>query len=207
MDKKISIATSPNGPLVVKNLANLTEANGNSFSIKKKAVALCRCGNSKNKPFCDGQHGKIGWSSEKSHDRQPRNIDSYNGKKITIHDDRGICSHAGFCTAGLPKVFQMRTEPWINPDAETVEEIIKTIKKCPSGALSYSIDGILYNKFSKYPKIRIIKDGPYFVNGSIEFYDKDRPETENHYVLCRCGNSKNKPFCDGNHWYAHFKDD
>ncbi len=206
MDKKISIATSPNAPLVVKNLENLTEANGNSFPAKKKAVALCRCGNSKNKPFCDGQHGKISWSDKKSSDRQPRKIDSYNGKKITIHDDRGICSHAGFCTAGLPKVFQMKVEPWINPDAETVEEIIKTIKKCPSGALSYSIDGILYNKFSEYPKITITKDGPYCVNGSIEFYDKDRPETENHYTLCRCGNSKNKPFCDGQHWYIHFKD-
>ncbi|GAH84748.1 unnamed protein product, partial [marine sediment metagenome] len=168
---------------------------------------LCRCGNSKNKPFCDGTHGKTGWTDEKLEGRQPRKIDSYKSKKITIHDNRGICSHVGFCTDGLPKVFQIGVEPWINPDAETVGKIIQTIEKCPSGALSYSIDSVLYNKFSEHPEIKITEDGPYFVKGSIELHDKDRPESEEHYTLCRCGKSKNKPFCDGQHWYTQFKDD
>ena len=193
--------------MVVKNLKELTEANGNIFSIEKKTTALCRCGESKNKPFCDGTHGKINWTDEKKEGRQPRKLDSYVGKKITIHDDRGICSHAGFCTDGLPKVFQMRTEPWINADAETVEKIIETIKKCPSGALSYTIDGILYNKFSEQPEIQIIEDGPYFIKGSIELHDEDKPESKDHFALCRCGKSKNKPFCNGQHWYHKFRDE
>lgn len=205
--KKISISSSPNGPLVIKNLQSLTEANGNSYPVKKSSIALCRCGHSKSKPFCDGTHGKVGWTDDKMEGRQPRKTDNYIGKTITIHDDRGICSHAGFCTDGLPKVFQMRVEPWINADAESVEKIIQTIKKCPSGALSYSIDGVLYNRFSEHPEINITEDGPYVVKGTIELQDDDHPELIEHYALCRCGNSKNKPFCDGQHWYTKFKDE
>ncbi len=206
MSKKISISTSPNGPLVVRDMENLTEGNGNIFPVKKKTTALCRCGESKHKPFCDGTHGKIGWTDEKLEGRQPRKKGSYQGKKITIHDNRGICAHVGFCTAGLPKVFQMGVEPWINPDAETVEKVIKTIKKCPSGALSYSIDGVLYDKFTEQPEIKVTEDGPYFVTGSVELHDNDHPESEEHFALCRCGKSKNKPFCDGQHWYTQFRD-
>ncbi len=203
---KIKISTSVNGPLIVKNLPQLTEANGNLFSLKKATVALCRCGKSKNKPFCDGTHGKIGWKSEKLEGRQPRRVDSYVGK-ITIHDDRGICSHAGFCTNGLPKVFRMATEPWIDADAETVEKIINTIKKCPSGALSYSIDGKLYNSFSEQAEVQVTEDGPYFVIGNLELKDTDHPESKEHFALCRCGKSRNKPFCDGQHWYHKFRDE
>ncbi len=206
MPDKISISTSHNGPLVVRNIENLTEGNGNIFPVKKKTTALCRCGESKHKPFCDGTHGKIGWTDEKQEGRQPRISDNYKSKKITIHDNRGICAHVGFCTAGLPKVFQMGVEPWINPDAETVERIIETIKKCPSGALSYSIDGVLYDKFTEQPEIKVTEDGPYFVKGFLELHDKDHPESEEHFALCRCGKSKNKPFCDGQHWYTQFRD-
>ncbi|MBC8314027.1 MAG: CDGSH iron-sulfur domain-containing protein [Bacteroidetes bacterium] len=207
MKEKIKISTSANGPLIVKNLKQITEANGNIFSVDKLTVALCRCGESKNKPFCDGTHGRIGWTDEKQEGRQPRKADNYIGKKNTIHDDRGICSHAGFCTDGLPKVFQMGVEPWINPDGETIEQIIETIKKCPSGALSYSVDGKLNNKFSEQPEVQITKDGPILVKGTIELNDDDHPESEDHYALCRCGKSRNKPFCDGQHWYHKFRDE
>ncbi len=206
MIKQTSISTSKNGPLVVKNLKTITGSNGNIYTIREKALALCRCGNSKSKPFCDGTHGKTGWSDEKLPGRQPRKTDIYPGKKITIHNNRGICAHVGYCTSGLPAVFRMGVEPWIDPDAETVEKIIETVKKCPSGALSYSIDGVLYDKYSDHPEIRITEDGPYFVRGSISLQDDDLPESEEHYALCRCGKSKNKPFCDGQHWYTRFKD-
>jgi len=203
---KTKIKTSKNGPLVVKNLKSITEANGNIFPINKKTVALCRCGKSKSTPFCDGTHGKIGWTDEKKEGRQPRKIHDYVGKEITIHDNRGICAHVGFCTDGLPKVFRMYTEPWINPDGATIEKVIETIKKCPSGALSYSIDNVKYNKYSDTPNIKITEDGPYFVSGNIELQDNDKPESKEHFALCRCGNSKNKPFCDGQHWYTKFSD-
>ncbi len=207
MDKKVVISTSINGPLVVKNVKSLTESNRNIFSVKKINIALCRCGESKHKPFCDGTHGKIGWTSEKLPSQISRKTDSYKGKQITIHDNRDICAHIGFCTAGLPGVFQMGVEPWINPDAETIEKIIETIEKCPSGALSYSIDGVLYDTFAEHPEIIITEDGPYFVKGTIELHDKNMSQSEEHYALCRCGKSKNKPFCDGQHWYTKYKDE
>lgn len=205
--EKIMISTALNGPLVVSGLKQLIEANGNIFPLKKQTLALCRCGKSENKPFCDGTHGKINWTDEKKAGRQPRQVNDFIGKRITIHDDRGICSHAGFCTDGLPRVFKTGIEPWIDVDAETHEKIIDTIKKCPSGALSYSIDRVKYDKFSDTPEIMITKDGPYYVKGSIKLKDSDNPESQEHFALCRCGDSKNKPFCDGQHWYSKFRDD
>ncbi len=207
MKKNISIAPAKNGPLIVTGLPRLTEANGNIHLLKKSTVALCRCGASGRKPFCDGSHGRMGWTDEKSQGRQPRRVEDYAGKKITIHDDRGICSHAGFCTDGLPKVFRMGTEPWIDPDAETAEKIIRTIRKCPSGALSYSVDGVRYDSFSDTPEIQITQNGPCFVKGFVALKADDQPASKEHFALCRCGKSKNKPFCDGQHWYHKFRDE
>lgn len=206
MKKNVIIRASKNGPYVVSGLKHLTESVGTLIEQNQQAVALCRCGQSANKPFCDGTHGKVGFSDEKLEGRQPRLSEAYVGKEITIHDDRGICAHAGYCTGGLPKVFRMRTEPWIDPDAETVEAIIDTIKKCPSGALSYSIDGIKYDQYSDEPGIVVTEDGPYVVKGTIELMVEDQPESKEHYALCRCGHSKNKPYCNGQHWYVKFKD-
>jgi len=206
-NRKVTITTAKNGPYVVANLITIKESVGTAIPIEGPMMALCRCGESRTKPYCDGAHGKNDFNDGKADDRQPRQSDTYIGKKITIHDDRGICSHAGYCTDGLPKVFRMRTEPWIEPDAETVGKIIETIKKCPSGALSYSIDGIKYDSFSDSVEISMTENGPYTIKGSIELNDDDSPESKEHYTLCRCGHSKNKPFCNGQHWYEKFEDD
>ena len=65
---------------------------------------------------------------------------NYVRRQITIHDNRGICSHAGYCTDNLKAVLQRGKEPWIDPDGATTQEIIDTIKLCPSGALSYLVE-------------------------------------------------------------------
>ena len=200
MKKDTIIKTSKNGPYVVVNLDGLKDVDGCIGSIGESAVALCRCGESKTKPFCDGTHGKIGFSGEKLEGRVPRKLEDYVGKEITIHDDRGICSHAGYCTDGLPKVFRMRTEPWIDPDGASVAEIIETIRKCPSGALSYTVDDIKYNQYYDKEELELAENGPLLVRGSIPLEDEDKPETADHYALCKCGHSRNKPFCSGQHW-------
>lgn len=166
--KKSRIETVPKGPYVIDELENITEGNGNKVNGDEQAKGLCRCGKSKTKPFCDGTHGKIKVDDKKSDDRVPRRVDDYIGEEITIHDDRGICSHAGYCTDGLPKVFKMGIEPWIDPNGETVDKIIETIKKCPSGALSYSIDGVKYDSYYDDEEIVVTKDGPYGIRGSID---------------------------------------
>ncbi len=207
MSNKVIINASKNGPYVLTNLKHIQESVGIEAEIDSPAVALCRCGESSTKPYCDGTHGRIEFKDHKEEGHLPRLSEAYIGKEITIHDDRGICSHAGFCTDGLPKVFRMRSTPWIDPDAETVDKIIKTIRKCPSGALSYSIDGVKYDSFSDKPTVTISEDGPYFVKGGISLEVEDQPESKEHYALCRCGHSKNKPYCNGQHWYLKFKDD
>jgi len=166
-------------------------------------VALCRCGRSANKPFCDGTHVTTGFSSDETDGSEPDRRDDFVGKEVTIHDNRDICAHAGHCTDGLPNVFRHGTEPWIDPDQATTERVIETIRKCPSGALSYSIDGVeLRNPAARQPDVSITVPGPYALTGSVELDEAEWAEgaSEEHFELCRCGGSKRKPFCDGSHW-------
>ena len=80
---------------------------------------------------------------------------------------------------------------------------------CPSGALSYTKDGVHYKDQEREPAIEIAQNGPYNIVGGIEFNDPigSKPESKEHYTLCRCGASKNKPFCTGEHHDIHFEDD
>ena len=209
------ITPSMNGPYFYitdfspEEVEGLTNSKGEKLSNIKPA-ALCRCGQSENKPFCDGTHVKIRFNDRRETDGHLDKRMNYEAVKITIHDNRGICSHAGFCTDGLPSVFKLGEEPWIDPSGASVEEIIETIKKCPSGALSYSIEGIEYRDQDREPAIVVSKDGPYYVTGGITVmgYENRAEEVSNeHCTLCRCGSSKNKPFCDGTHWDIGFKDE
>jgi CDGSH-type Zn-finger protein len=223
--KKPKIMPLSNGPYYLINdmepkvVENLQNSKGESLSVIR-GVSLCRCGASKNKPFCDGTHGMIGFSSEnKEEDTNdtPHQIvkdkrKNYVGKGIAIHDNRRICSHAAECVNNLPSVFKLNARPWINPDAAEIEEIVNTIRKCPSGALSYSIDGIEYqDQNERKPMITVSKGGPYLVTGGIDLIGDNvqwaEGSSKEHYTLCRCGASNNKPFCDGMHRMINFKDD
>jgi CDGSH-type Zn-finger protein len=211
---KPAIACLPNGPYYLLNnlepvlVPNLRDSKGAALS-SVRGVALCRCGGSINKPFCDGTHGTNGFSDKKLTDGSQNKRTNYKGKRITIHDNRGICSHAGFCTDRLAAVFRMNKKPWIDPDGAAVEEIIATIKRCPSGALSYSMDGVEQRDQERSPMVTVTRDGPYAVTGGIKLMGVAMGEgaSEEHYTLCRCGASKNKPFCDGSHWHVGFKDE
>ena len=206
-DKKSSITPTTNGPYLVKHLKDFANQKGPIGT--KETMALCRCGGSANKPFCDGTHAKIGFSSAKLEGRVEDKRENYQGKKITIHDNRGICAHAGRCTDGLPSVFRLKEEPWIDPDATSADEIIATIQKCPSGALSYSVDDVEHRDRDGEPTIFVAPNGPYVVSGGPDLSDTIRLEgtSQEHFTMCRCGGSKNKPFCDGTHWHIKFEDD
>ena len=210
---KPMIVCLPNGPYYLLNdmkrqaVPNLRRADGKACATVR-GVALCRCGGSKNKPFCDGTHGTNGFKDKTlAKGKRPKRT-SYEGKRITIHDDRSICAHAGVCTERLKSVFRGDREPWIDPDGAGMREIVATIKKCPSGALSYSIGGVAQKADERRPLVTVTKDGPYAVTGgvalaNVPFADGASPER---YTLCRCGASRNKPFCDGSHWSVGFKD-
>ena len=206
--KKPIIKCQKNGPYVIRDLEDLTRWDGKTLPTYP-TMSLCRCGQSKNMPDCDGTHVTIGFDSAKTTDGEWDYRANYVGKKITIHDNRGICAHSGYCTDGLPAVWKMGVEPWIDPDGASVEEIIATIKKCPSGALSYSIEDVESRDQDRTPAIQLAKDGPYRVVGGIELFNEPRGEEASleYYALCRCGGSKNKPFCDGTHWHINFRDE
>lgn len=207
------IACLPNGPYYLladttpTAVSNLRRANGEACATVR-GVALCRCGGSKNKPFCDGTHGVNGFTDQRITDDAHNQRVNYVGKRITVHDNRSICAHAGFCTDRLGSVFRMNQEPWIDPDGASTEEIIEAVKKCPSGALSYSVDGIEYRDQDREPMVTVTDDGPYAITGGVELLGVQFGDgaSKEHYTLCRCGASRNKPFCDGSHWNVGFRD-
>ena len=207
MSKPVTIKAAQDGPYIVKELQNFSNRKG---SIEcKEAIGLCRCGQSANKPYCDGTHKNIGFSSENQLDPSKDRLDTYRGKKITIHDNRSICAHAGYCTEGLPSVFRHREDPFINPDGAGVEEIIDIVNRCPSGALSYTLEDESETRLIHEASIFIAPNGPYVVKGKVLLFDTDKAKgaSETSFCLCRCGASKNKPFCDGSHWDVNFTDD
>lgn len=206
-EKRPTITPTANGPYQVQGLETL--ANRQGAIDTRETMALCRCGGSANKPFCDGTHARNGFSSAKVEGRVADQREDYVCGTLTIHDNRGICAHAGRCTDGLPAVFRLKQEPWIDPSGSAANEIIETIRQCPSGALSYSVDGVEHRDREGPPKIFVSPNGPYVVSGGPQLVDTPRGEgaSEEHFTLCRCGGSKNKPFCDGAHWHRNFTDD
>ncbi|MBI4208052.1 MAG: CDGSH iron-sulfur domain-containing protein [Betaproteobacteria bacterium] len=202
---KTTIEISKDGPYIVTGACRVLDARGAAVPVRGR-FALCRCGNSSRKPFCDGTHAKIGFSGMRFATGTSAVVESYRGKRITIHDDRAICAHAGVCTDSLPGVFRLGKEPWIDADGAAAEAIIALVKRCPSGALSYSIDGGSADSEPRERAITGSRDGPFHVTGDVTLKSEDgiAPRFPDRYTLCRCGGSKNKPFCDGTHWAIGF---
>ena len=207
MNPLFTIECKPNGPYLVKGLNHLKDWQGNRME-PQPVMALCRCGGSANKPFCDGTHQKNGFSGAKLAERGTDHRQSYQAQSITIHDNRSICAHAGHCTDALAAVFKYGSQPWIDASGAAVEAIIETIRSCPSGALSYTLDGIQGKEQPQEPSITVTRDGPYAVEGAAQLLEQSWAQgaSTEHYTLCRCGASKNKPFCDGTHGSIGFKD-
>ena len=210
-----TIQASINGPYLVTNVDTLKNWLGESIPTRPQ-MALCRCGNSANKPFCDGTHARIDFTSQKDPKRVPDHRDTYVGTAVTVFDNRGICAHSGFCTDRLASAFHAGKDPFVVPSGARMDEIIRAVRSCPSGALSYAIGNTeARNQVdqTRAPSIEVSKDGPYRITGGIEIKDGQGNDearaigsSREHYSLCRCGHSQNKPFCSGMHWYVNFHD-
>jgi CDGSH-type Zn-finger protein/truncated hemoglobin YjbI len=211
------IQTAKDGPYLVTNVPRLLNYLGEPVAATPQA-ALCRCGGSAIKPFCDGTHARNGFSDVKEPRRVPDRRDSYPGQQVTILDNRGLCQHSGYCTDRLPAAFRTGQEPFVAPSGGRMDEIIRAARDCPSGALSFAIEGheerdIVDWGGHRDPAIEVTRDGPYRITGAITLVGADGTEVERnagasreHCALCRCGHSQNKPFCSGMHWYAGFRD-
>jgi CDGSH-type Zn-finger protein/truncated hemoglobin YjbI len=211
------IRVSVDGPYLVTNAENLRNWLGEELPARPQ-MALCRCGGSSCKPFCDGTHARIGFGGAKDPKRVPDRRDTYPGQQVTIFDNRGICQHSGFCTDCLAGVFHADADPFVTPSGGRMDDIIRAVRNCPSGALSYAVDDVearatVDHHDKRALGIDVSKDGPYRVTGGIALTDNDGADvtraegtSREHYALCRCGHSLNKPFCSGMHWYVNFSD-
>lgn len=140
----------------------------------------------------------------------------YKTEDMIVYWNPAHCSHSGKCTAMLPRVFSPDKRPWVCVDEAGPLEIIKAIDQCPTGALRYQLTknskidpdlakgaGWIGYQVSEpaIVHIRMVKDGPLLVKGPVRILDCDGNsirECES-MVLCRCGRTKNPPFCDGSH--------
>jgi len=133
----------------------------------------------------------------------------YRGADIEVSFDLDICIHVGACLLGAPAVFERDRRPWILADNASADEVASVVQRCPSGALQYRrLDGGADERPPTPPKVTPMRNGPLFVRGDVEVSHADGTvETLPRASLCRCGLSKNKPFCDNSHLTGHFEAD
>lgn len=224
MDKSIKV--TKNGPYVVSgNIPIFVETitpNKEGFSAKwvkgqkfedREQVALCRCGRSQNKPCCDGSHVEINFVGEERASRESfaEIAESIEGPEITLQDASELCAFARFCDRPN-RVWTMAATP---KNEEETKRAIEEACDCPSGRL-VAVDnktGKVYEPILE-KEISLVEDpaegvsGPLWVKGGIQVEAEDGHlyEIRNRQTLCRCGESSNKPFCDGTHASCGFDD-
>lgn len=167
---------------------------------------LCRCGHSKNKPFCDGSHVHAGFLGKETDNRKPydKEAEYVQGPVFDAMDNQKLCAVARFCDRGdgFWNAFEYADEPALRKYAEEVG------CGCSSGRFTL-VDKKTGKKLEPEleKEIYLIIDepaehlGPIYVKGEIQIIGADGFEYEvrNRVTLCRCGESINKPFCDGMH--------
>ena len=208
------ISPIPNGPLKVSNAPILRD--DRDFEIETGETAfLCRCGLSKKKPFCDGSHKAAGFKSTNDDNNQRDRLMSYTGAvegvEVTVTYNPKLCSHAAECGRLHKSVFNPAQKPWIQPQKGTLAGIRAVIYGCPSGALGMAEGAAAPSALgpdAETVEIKVAKNGPYEVrNVAVEAEPSGEGASTAKYVLCRCGQSQNKPFCDGSHRDAKWDDE
>ncbi len=129
-------------------------------------------------------------------------LHAYPSANIDVQYDVKRCIHAGECVQGAPKVFDPKRQPWVDPSQAEASATADVVMRCPSGALHFSRnDGGSEETPDAVNTIAIQPDGPLFVRGDIRIETQDGEVilTDTRVALCRCGLSKNKPFCDNSH--------
>ncbi len=178
-----------------------------------ETYALCRCGASEKHPFCDGKHLQVGFDGTETASRKPYRdrAELIKGKNVDLLDD-GRCARARFC-------YREKGDAWFlascdDSSEKTVCEAVKSASECPAGRITAMTEDGSCIEPELEPAIEITQDpemgvsGGIYVKGGIPLISGDghQYETRNRIVLCRCGKSKDKPFCDGAHIEAKFND-
>ncbi|MFA5828440.1 MAG: CDGSH iron-sulfur domain-containing protein [Candidatus Shapirobacteria bacterium] len=209
------IKITKNGPYLVSDHLPLNQdiveydQDGIPLKTKKGKIiptgetyALCRCGQSQNKPFCDGSHHSTkfdGTENPEAKEKYDNQANQITGPDLILKDTASLCAGAGFCdrASGTWNLTENSDDP------ESKKTAIKEACCCPSGRL---VACDRQNNKSIEPKLKpsigISSGGPLCIKGGvpIESSDGSTYEIRNRVTLCRCGKSKNKPFCDGSHF-------
>jgi CDGSH-type Zn-finger protein len=214
------IRVLPNGPYRVTGLPlvrtrPVIDADGDKVDWERgpeldpdPTYDLCRCGESATTPYCDGSDERVGFDGTETADRTDYKDRAWRFGEgtVVLTDDPSICSVAAFCHAAGTDVWEL-AEQASEPEAQ--DRLKRMVRRCPSGRLAYVVppdDDPVEEVLS--PEVRVIDNGPYWVVGgvAVEGADGTRYEVRNRITLCRCGRSRNKPFCDGSHIRARFKE-
>lgn len=136
-------------------------------------------------------------------------IYEYRGQAVVIRFEARRCIHAEECIKGLPGVFEKDRRPWIDPEQASPAQVVDVVARCPTGALRVERqDGGPGEPEPHGNRARVAASGPVYVEGSLELKTADGSHLDERRVaLCRCGDSRNKPFCDNSHVKAGFADD
>ena len=224
--KKMKITVSKDGPYIVSGKVPLSvqiispNREGLSWDWKEdraiktdEEYSLCRCGQSKNKPFCDNSHLKVKFDGKETASRRPyvRKAEVFEGPTVLLSDAEELCAFARFCDPG-GKIWGLLDQ---TDDPEARKLVIREANQCPSGRLVVH-DKKTGKEMEKKldPAIGIVEDpalgvsGPLGIQGGINIESADGTpyEIRNKVTLCRCGASVNKPFCNGSHASIKFKD-
>jgi CDGSH-type Zn-finger protein len=217
MTKKIKIL--PDGPYQVSGgvplKKNTIQADGSGVSTgwsddktynteKDKPYCLCRCGRSKDKPFCDGGHARVNFKGVETADNTPymESVTVYKGPRGDLLDKESLCAVARFCDRG-GQVWNLIERG----DEESFNAAAREACDCPAGRLTVvKKDGSVVEP-DLPQEIALVQDpakrcrGPLWVKGGVQIEGAEGTlyEVRNRVTLCRCGESQNMPFCDASH--------
>ena len=126
----------------------------------------------------------------------------YKGEGFTVGFRARRCIHVAECGRGLPEVFDVGRRPWVDTNGAALEKIIEVVSKCPSGALEVKdAEGNRLDRVPDTPEMTVVTDGPLKIRGRVKVQAASGSMDEvTRATLCRCGASKNKPFCDNSHF-------
>jgi len=131
----------------------------------------------------------------------------YEGRGGIVAYDAKRCIHAAECVHGLPAVFDPDARPWVNPDGADAGTLAAAVARCPSGALQIQRPDGHAESAPAINVAALTANGPAYLRGDIAVVSSDGvARTEMRMALCRCGASQNKPYCDGSHNAAAFRD-
>ena len=147
-----------------------------------------------------GEGGAGGPPEVNESNRAPDLTRAYSNDDITVRWYAHRCIHSAECIRRAPGVFNARRRPWIDLTKGDVERIIDAVESCPTGALEYVLPDGSTERHEEH-SVQMVPGGPLYVRGRITITDEEgrviREATR--VALCRCGKTRNQPFCDNSH--------